>query len=261
MATHTGAQAEKIALLRALSTSRGRREQGRFAFEGATLLDEARRSNTDILEMFVTPAAYEATASIREIEASGTPVYLVDDRLARRISDVETPTGIVAVAATRWRPIGELLAGLLVVLADLADPGNVGTLLRSADAFAASGVAFGRLGVDPYHPKVVRGAMGAVFRVPLATVEPEELTAAAGAAGVPLAGLASGGDPLGATAFPVAWCLIVGHERHGLGRWEACCTTRLAIPMPGQAESLNAAVAGSIALYEAAKFGLSSACQ
>lgn len=161
MATALGLNAHRLNDVRALTTSKGRREQQRFAFEGITLLEEAHRSGVTIDELYVTQAAYESTPLVRELDASGTPTFVVAERAAAKISDVETPPGIVAVAARRLYSLDELFSrsGTVLVLADLNDPGNAGTLLRSADAFACAGVVFGRLGVDPFHPKVVRGAM------------------------------------------------------------------------------------------------------
>jgi RNA methyltransferase, TrmH family len=246
-----GAHADRLSAIRALSSVKGRALAGNFAFEGPTLLAEARSGSVPILEIYATEAAYAAAPLVAEIEADGTPVYIVDDRAARKISDLETPTGIVAVTPLRLRPPAELMRGPVLLLADLNDPGNAGTLLRSAEAFGASGVIFGTLGVDPFHPKVVRGAMGALFRLPLAHAGPEEVESAVRAAGIPVYGLAMGGEALSAITFPADFVLAVGHERHGLGRWEGLCGRLAGIPMRGQGESLNAGVAGSIALYEA----------
>jgi len=251
MPVKLGAHSDRLSYVRGLSTVKGRREAASFAFEGPTLLAEARDRGIAIQELYVTEAAYAAAPLAAELEDAGIPVFIVDDRAARKISDLETPTGMVAVAPTQLKPVAELLGGGLLVLADLNDPGNAGTLLRSAQAFGASGVFFGSQGVDPFHPKVVRGAMGALFGVPLAAGGPEELQAAARIAGVPVYGLAAGGEALGSVHFPKDFVLIVGHERHGLGRWEALCDHIAGIPMQGHTESLNAAVAGSIALYEA----------
>jgi RNA methyltransferase, TrmH family len=248
---HLGAHSDRLSGVRALLNVKGRTEAGRFAFEGPTLLDEARSSGVPIEEIYATEKAYAAAPAIAELEAEGTPVFIVDDRTARKISDLETPTGIVSITPLRLSPIAELLRGGVLVLADLNDPGNAGTLLRSAVAFGATGVLFGNLGVDPFHPKVVRGAMGALFRLALATGTPEDLAAAARAVNVPVWGLAAGGKNLAAIEFPADFALVVGHERHGLGRWESACHNLAGIPMRGQAESLNAGVAGSIALYEA----------
>lgn len=255
MATLAGAHAQRVARARDLLGVKGRKEHGRFAFEGPTLLEEAARSGVTIEEVFVLENVYERLPLIRQLEHAGTAVYLVDDRTASKISDLQTPTGIVAVAPVRYAPLERVLAGrLTLVLADLNDPGNVGTLLRSAEAFGAGGVVLGRLGVDPYHPKVVRGAMGSIFRVPLTVATPDELRAAAGA--VTVIGLAGGAADIASLSPAPPAALIVGHERRGLGAWEAACTTLAGIPMSGAAESLNAAVAGSVALY-----ALSRACQ
>jgi TrmH family RNA methyltransferase len=233
---------------------KGRRELARFAFEGATLLDEAAAARFPIAELYATQTAYEATPLLHELESSGTPVFIVPESAIGGISDVATPSGIVAVAPVRLRAASAVFArDRSLVLADLNDPGNAGTLLRSADAFGASGVVFGRLGVDPFHPKVVRGSMGAVFRLTIAVANADEGAAAAAEAGVAMLGLTAGGAPLAGEHFAPPLALVVGHERRGLGAWERHCKRVLAIPMQGRAESLSAAVAGSIALYEAAR--------
>jgi RNA methyltransferase, TrmH family len=240
---------------RALRSVKGRSAQKRFAFEGPTLLAEARASGLAVEELYATQTAYEATPLVAEYDASGTPTFIVDERALAAISDLATPSGVVAVAPIRLTSLERLL-GLgtpILVLADVADPANAGTLLRSADAFGCPGVIFGRLGVDPYNPKIVRGAMGAIFRLAVAVGEPGELDAAAAAAGFTLVGLAAEGEPLAAERWEERIALVVGHERHGLGRWAPLCRRILAIPMAASAESLSAAVAGSIALYEAAR--------
>lgn len=258
MATRLGAHAARLTHLRALRSVKGRRELHRFAFEGPTLLEEAATAGFPIAELYATPAAYDATPLLRELEAAGTPAFIVGEGAFGSISDVATPSGIVAVASVRLRTLASLFGGeRTLILADLNDPANAGTLLRSADAFGTPGVVFGRLGVDPYHPKVVRGSMGAIFRLAVGVAGPEETAAAAAAAGTRMLGLAAAGGPLREGIFAPPMALVVGHERHGLGTWERHCERVLAIPMQGRAESLSAAVAGSIALYEAAREKLS----
>ena len=252
MATVTGAHGDRVARARDLQSVKGRKEHARFIFEGPTLLEEAVRSGLEIEELFLLPAVYERSDLVRRLEDAGTPVYLVDERTSAKISTLETPTGLVAVAAQQLRPLAGVLAGpLTLVLADLNDPGNVGTLLRSAEAFGASGVVLGRLGVDPYHPKVLRGAMGALFRVPAAVASAEEFLAASG--GLRTIGLAAAGEDIARLRPAPPAALIVGHERRGLGLWEPACGQLAGIPMHGAVESLNAAVAGSIALYALAR--------
>jgi RNA methyltransferase, TrmH family len=255
VATRLGSHAQRLVKARALRSVKGRSEQKRFAFEGPTLLDEARASGLAVEELFSTQAAYEATPLVREYDASGTPTFIVTTQALAAISDLATPSGIVAVAPIRLSGLEKLLSlgSPILVLADIGDPANAGTLLRSADAFGCPGVVFGRLGVGPYNPKVVRGAMGAIFRLAVSVAEPAELQAAAAAAGFTVLGLAAHGEPLAGERWDRAAALVVGHERHGLGRWAPLCRRILAIPMAPSAESLTAAVAGSIALYEAAR--------
>jgi RNA methyltransferase, TrmH family len=236
--------------VRDLLTVKGRKEHGRFAFEGATLLDEALRSGIAIEELYVSEGVFGANAAVRELDAAGTPVYLVDDRTARKISDLDTPTGLVAVAQQHPHLLeGLLRRPLTLVLADLNDPGNVGTLLRSAEAFGASGVVLGSLGVDPYHPKVVRGAMGAIFRLRLAVASAAEFEKASDTAGCTVVGLAAQGPKLSSITVGPPTALVVGHERRGLGAWVTQRTILAGIPISRQVDSLNAAVAGSIGLY------------
>ncbi|HZV77932.1 MAG TPA: RNA methyltransferase [Candidatus Babeliales bacterium] len=252
MATRLGSRAERLTGVSALKTVKGRRERQSFAFEGITLLAEAAAGGFPIAELYATQAVYDSEPLVRRLEADGTPVFLVDDLAVKRISDVTTPSGLVAVAPTRFFLPRELFerGSPILILADLNDPANAGTLLRSADAFGCAGVLFGRLGVDPYHPKVVRGSMGAIFRLALAVADPSIVQEAATRAGVRILGLAAGGAPLHGERPAGRVALIVGHERGGLGRWQSICERLLAIPMSGPAESLSAAVAGSIALYE-----------
>lgn len=258
MPTPLGGRAERLTRVRALRTAKGRREQGRYAFEGPTLLGEALTARLPIEEVYATQAAYDASALARGLEERGVPCFIVDERTAAGISDVESPSGLLAITPMRFAALGELLAlpGPVLLLADLNDPANAGTLLRSADAFGCRGVIFGDLGVEPYHPKVVRASMGAVFRLAVAVAAPAEAAAAFQTARRAVLGLASGGDDIEAVPWPADPVLAVGHERRGLGRWEGLCERLLAIPMSGKTESLSAAVAGSIGLFFASRRAL-----
>ncbi len=253
MPTSLGAHSPRVDAARELLTKKGRKRQGRFSFEGPTLLQEAIDAGVPIESIYVTRDAFERIALVGALEREGATVYTVDERAMKRLSDVETPTGLVAVAPLRFRSAAEIFArpGVVLVLADVNDPGNTGTLLRTAEAFGAAGVILGSLGAEAHLPKVIRSAMGAVFRLPLATAEPADVARALGDRDV--TGLAAGTTPLHALDWPENPVLVVGNERHGLGRWEAVCTRHGSIPMSVPAESLNAAVAGSIALYEATK--------
>lgn len=257
MPTSLGAHNARIDFARSLLTKKGRREQARFTFEGSTLLAEARAANVPIEAIYATQTAYDSTPLVREAEQQNVPVYIVDERSMARISDVETPSGIVAVAPIALRSAGDLLdePGVVLALADISDPGNAGTLLRSAEAFGISRVIFGSRGAEPHLPKVVRGAMGAIFRLRLAVATPADVNAVL--ADWEVTGLAAEGEALERLHWHTRTLLIVGNERHGLGPWQPLCTRFGAIPMRGGADSLNAGVAGSIALYEATKRSIS----
>ena len=250
-----GAHNARVEYARELLVKKGRRAHGAFSFEGPTLLEEAWSSGAQIDALYATQDALDSYALVAQIEATGVPAYLVDDRTFAKLSDLDAPTGVLATAPTVLETLGGLLAdpGVVLVLADLNDPGNAGALLRSAEAFGVDRVIFGTLGVEPYHPKVVRGAMGAIFREHIAVAAPQDVVRAAREAGWTGVGLAAGGTPLEQALFAERTLLVVGNERHGLGPWEPLCDRITAIPMAGKAESLNAAVAGSIALYEATK--------
>jgi TrmH family RNA methyltransferase len=235
-----------------LRVPRAARERGRFTFEGATLLAEAERSAIAIDELYGTESALaENAALIARFERGGTPAFAVPERTLARLSDLETPPGLLAVAVRPPSDLGAILArtGVVLLLAGINDAGNAGTLVRSAEAFGAAGVLFGRGGADPYGPKVVRAAMGSLFRLPVATVAAQEVLAAAVGAGRPIIAATLDGEPLAGAPLPSAAVLAIGNERAGvagfLPRWDRS----VRIEQASATESLNAAVAGSILLY------------
>jgi TrmH family RNA methyltransferase len=250
----------RIEAVRDLRTPRGRRAAGRFAAEGPTLLEEAGRTGLRAREIYTTQAALDRFDSGR-FEIDGTVVYVVPDRAFARLSDLETPTGVLAVFDLPERTAAGVLAGVgpVLLLAGVSDPGNAGTLVRSAEAFGAAGVLFGRGGADPFAPKVVRAAMGSLFRVPVASVDAEELPALAAAAGRPIVATDVDGEDLTVAGIPPGAVLAIGNEKRGVRDWLTRWDQAIRIPQRAAAESLNAAVAGSIVLYEASR--CQEACQ
>jgi RNA methyltransferase, TrmH family len=245
-------QNPRIERTRELRTASVRRERGRFIIEGPTLLEEARRSGIVFEEVFGTDDALRTNAPlVAALETGGAPAYAIAERALARISDVETPTGILAVAVLPDSDLAAILdrPGVVLLLAGINDPGNAGTLLRSAEAFGAAGVLFGRGGADPWSPKVVRSAMGSIFRLPVAAVTAEAVGAAAAAAGRPIVAATLEGEPLAEAVLPANAIVAIGNERHGvagfLSRWDR----EVRIEQASATESLNAAVAGSIILY------------
>ena len=254
MPTELSPHNPRIEAVRDLRTPRGRRAGHRFTAEGPTLLEEAERTGLRPLEIYATQAGLGRFDPGR-LETGGTAIYLVSDRVFARLSDLETPTGILAVFDLPGRTVAEVLArdGPVLLLAGVSDPGNAGTLVRSAEAFGAAGVLFGRGGADPFAPKVVRAAMGSLFRLPVAVVEPDELLAAAAAAGRPVVAADVDGEDLAVARIPPNAVLAIGNERRGVRDWLPSWDRAVRIPQREAADSLNAAVAGSIVLYEAAR--------
>ena len=249
MVTELGAHNPRIERVRDLRTVRGRREQRCYVIEGPTLIAEAQRSGIILREVY---AVAESLARHREtLTLDAIATYIVSAGVFARLSEVEAPTGLLAIVDLTPVDPGTIIArpGPVLLLAGVSDPGNAGTLVRSADAFGAAGVLFGEGGVDPYAGKVIRAAMGSLFRVPVAAVDAPTLLAAvartqrmllaADTDGIDIAELELGGDVV----------LAVGNERRGVRDWLPRWDRSVKIPQTGAAESLNAAVAGSILLY------------
>jgi RNA methyltransferase, TrmH family len=253
MPTPLGAHSPQLDAVRSLRTKAGRRQAGRFILEGPTLLEEARASGLPLEAVYATEAAYAGAAElVGKLEA---PVFFVPERSMGRLSELETPPGILAVASSASAGLADLLDGRgpLMLLAGVSDPGNAGTLLRSAEIFGFVGVIFARDGVEAYSPKVVRAAMGALFRLPHAYADPDELLALAALRLYMVIATTRDGTPLPDFRFERRSIVAVGNERHGVEGWLPRWDAAVAIPQPGRGESLNAAVAGSIVAYAASR--------
>ena len=170
----------------------------------------------------------------------------------------EQPQGIAALVEPPCFSLTFLLqqpAPLLLVLAGLQDPGNVGTLLRSAEAFAAQGVLLLPGTASPWNPKALRASAGSAFRVPTLAVSEQEMLAWCAQHGIAaIATVARGGQAVSALPLAQSTALLVGNEGAGLPHsLLSAAAYRVTIPTPGGVESLNAAIAGSLLLYEAAR--------
>jgi TrmH family RNA methyltransferase len=228
--------------------------------EGPRLLGEALDARVDLVEAYAAPGADRRLWA--RLEEGGVSVHEVQTGVLERVGDVQTSQGWIGVAAlpagveVERLPSGAgrpeaAAAPLVLVLMGVADPGNVGTLLRAADAAAAAAVMISPSTADPYAPKVVRAAAGALFRVPL--VELVDPLDTAGRWGLITMGcVAHGGEPIYQADLVKPVALVLGSEAHGLPpAVEDRLDARVSIPMPGQAESLNVAMAGTVAIFEA----------
>jgi len=234
--TITSPHNPRLKELRRLRRRRERERSLRFVAEGEDLLDAARRVGWPVLE------SYRAAGAALERELDAQESIEVDPALLAEVSTLGSGTRALGVYEQRWSERAE--GPLCVYLHGLADPGNVGTVLRAAAAFGASCVALGPGCADPYSPKAVRASMGAIFAVPLSrAATPAELP------GERLALVAHAGDPLSQVNLEPPLTLLVGAERGGLPPEVVEQCERVA-HIPIATDSLNAAMAATIALYE-----------
>jgi len=238
------------AILRGTTTS-----DGYAVAESFHLLEEALRSDCEIGAVF----ASESVKSAVERHVGGLKkirVMVLPDELFRSISGTETSQGVMAlVRAPRWT-LDQLFRGqpLVVILDGLQDPGNAGTIVRAAEAFGATGVAFLKGTVSPYNPKCLRASAGSIFRVPLAPAMDERLIlAAVEQRKVDLFALMPKGSlEVGECNLSGKCAIIVGSEGRGVSERLRAKARDVRIPTVG-VESLNAALAAGIALYAARK--------
>lgn len=246
----TSTRNPRVRAAAALARRRERVRRGEHLAEGPRAVDEA-LAHAEVLEVFATP---ERVAVLGLPPA--TRVTPVADHVLAALADTSSPQGVVAVVRTPVATLDEALAGDLVVVLDrVADPGNVGTIVRTADAAGASGVVVTRGSADPFGPKANRAAVGSGYHLPIATEADIAGVAAACRAGRRrLLGLDAGAPrsiyDVTAAEGPVA--LVLGSEAHGLPGGDVL-DDRLAIPMGGRAESLNVAAAAAVASFALAR--------
>ncbi|MGX7674694.1 TrmH family RNA methyltransferase [Plantactinospora sp. DSM 117369] len=254
----------RIVAARRLHRRRERDTTGRFLAEGPQAVREALAAPGLVVELFGTPAGLDRYADLAGTAATaGVPVSGVTDDALAALTETVAPQGIVAVCARLDVPIGTALhrrPRLVAVLAEIRDPGNAGTVLRTADAAGAGAVVFAGDAVDPYNGKCVRSSAGSLFHLDVVrAAEPAGVVAELRAAG--LAVLAASGygetdlDDLadsGGLARPTAW--LFGSEAHGLPAELAdAADARVRVPLHGRAESLNLAAAAAVCLYASAR--------
>jgi RNA methyltransferase, TrmH family len=218
-------------------------------------VSEALRSPASVREVFATEAAAAAASDL--LAGAPVPVRLVTGKAAASLSETVTPQGLVAVCTLRDVPPEAVVAApprLSVALAGLGDPGNAGTVLRTADACGAGAVVFGAGSADPFGGKVVRSSAGSLFHVDVVRAAPlEPLVPDLQRAGVTVLAADGGGgvslDELGGElAGPVLW--LFGNEARGVpAELAAAADARVRIPMRGRAASLNLAAAAAICRY------------
>ncbi|MEY3561587.1 MAG: hypothetical protein RL068_739, partial [Actinomycetota bacterium] len=235
-------------------------ETGLFLLEGPQGLKELAKNPELAQEIFATSAALDRYESLfDELYQAGVPIIEVSDRVMDKLSDTKTPQGIVAVVNQLDVTLDELMDSnprLIAIVDQGRDPGNVGAILRAADAAGADGVIFTVDSVDLYNPKLIRSTAGSILHVPsVIDQEPTVLVQRLKAAGIQVLAASAGGQVItelgGELAKPTAW--IFGNEAHGVSpELMEMADAVVALPIYGAAESLNLATAASVCLYASA---------
>ncbi len=240
-------------VIQLLAKSKARKEQDAFVIEGIKLFEEAPEDL--ILQVFVSESC-----TYRSQKLDKVPHEMVKDEVFRKMTDTLTPQGVLCVVRKRrWQLSDILTAGrdknpVYLVVENLQDPGNLGTIMRTAEGAGVSGIIMNEGTVDIYNPKTVRSTMGSIFRVPFVYENDlEEAVSKLKEAGVTcFAAHLKGENSCFDTDFKGPSAFFVGNEGNGLSdEITSCADVLIRIPMEGKLESLNAAVSAAVLVYEA----------
>jgi RNA methyltransferase, TrmH family len=255
----TGRHNQRLKELRRAFRQAELTSHGECAIEGVKLIEEVLRSGNHLKSVFFSESARPLAEKILPQIGARTETLMLPNALFNSIVPSDTPQGVAALVKLPAYTSGQLLerssAGPLLVAAGLRDPGNLGTILRSAEAFGAAGVFLTEGTVSPYNSKALRGSAGSIFRLPFVQISSAELIPLLRARRIRLLATSSHqGTPLPQVSWTLPLAIFIGNEGAGLAReLMREMDEMLVIPQAAQVESLNAGVAASIVLYEAAR--------
>ncbi len=263
-AVYLGAHSPRLKAARRLTKRTFRQRERAFLAEGPQAVAEAIGSGVRITDLFVTaPARSRHADLVTAVAAAGVPVHVVSGEVMDELAQTVTPQGLLAVCGFVDVPLAAVAAQaprLVALLANVRDPGNAGTVLRTADAAGAQAVVFADASVDPYNGKCVRASAGSLFHLPVvAGCGLEAAVAAMREAGLRVVAADGGAehsiddpDVQARLAEPTAW--MFGNEAWGLPpELVALADEPVAVPIYGRAESLNLATAAAVCLYASAR--------
>ena len=249
-----------VSLVRDLQRRKGRRRRGLAVAEGVRLVEEAIAAGVRLHGVVAAndlDAGARGAALLETLGNHNVPVATVTPRVMEQLADTDTPQGVLAVLEPpRW-PLDDIRPAPrspVLVLDGVQDPGNVGTLIRTAFALGAAGAVLLPGTAEPSNPKVLRAAMGATFRLPWASAADGEFRAWVREVDAVGWAAASEGTPVSRLSAPERLALVVGNEGAGVrAAVRELCRASVAIPLARGAESLNVAVAAGIVLFEVAR--------
>jgi TrmH family RNA methyltransferase len=260
--TLTSLENPLVKSIRRLQQKPSHRADGTTVIEGLKLANEALSSGIEIAQALISvdlagrPAG---RALLRRLEAAGVPAVTVGERVLRRCSSLESPEGALLVGRIPLRPpdwMDPLTGELVLVVAGVQDPGNLGAMARVAEATGVSAMVVTRGTTHPFHPRALRGSMGSLLRLPIVDGgEPESVGRLLKKKGFSLAAcVPRGGMDIREARLAGPLAIALGSEGSGLSKsLLKACDLRLSVPMKGSVDSLNVAVVAGLVLYEAAR--------
>lgn len=239
-------------ILKLQKSSKARREAGLFVIEGIRMFRETPSDRLD--KIYVTEAFYEKNKDLFE---GRMPDDLVADNVFEKLSETKTPQGVLATARMKEYDLDEMLNGkenpLFLVLENLQDPGNLGTILRTGEGAGVDGIIMSKDTVDIYNPKVVRSTMGSLFRMPFCyTEDMDGAVSCLQQKGITVYAAHLDGKEFYEKDYRKGTAFLIGNEGNGLSEHLTNqADEKIRIPMMGKVESLNAAIAATLMAYEA----------
>lgn len=247
-------------LIKLISSLQGsanaRREHRLFALEGLRLCDDAYQNGIRFDKLIVSDGAFEKYRdTVYEFAENSGDCFKIPDTLFKKIADTSAPQGILALSALPKTDGAEIKPdGRYVALENISDPSNLGAVSRTAEALGVSGIILSSGGCDPYSPKSLRASMGTLLRMPITVLE--DFPSRVGSLGLKTYGcvVESTAEPITKQHFEDGSIVIIGNEANGLTEQiKAAADCLITVPMSGKAESLNAAVAAAISMWEMMK--------
>jgi TrmH family RNA methyltransferase len=252
-------QNKHIKHIRALQLKKNRDNFGQYVIEGYKLIEEALEYNKPFLQLVICESALrskEAEELVNKAQEAAIDTYIVNDKLFADISELDTPQGAIAVLYKQEHDLEKVLFKdkyNIIILDEVRDPGNVGTIIRTADACGLDAVFLSKGCVDLYNSKTIRATMGSMFHIPVITeVDILKLIDVLKSSSA----IVLGADPHSSRSCIAAevhskTAIVIGNEAKGMrAEVKEAVTQNISIPMPGKAESLNAGIAAAILMYE-----------
>jgi len=254
---------ERIKKIRKLQDRKGRGETGLFFIEGLRIVTEALQQGAQVESLVVCPDLLKSVFArdlVKDCDSRGIEIMEVGEEVFKRLSSKEGPQGLAAVVQQRWSSLGDLnfrnpssqASHTWVALDAIADPGNLGTILRTHDGVGGEGVILLDQSTDPFDPSCSRASMGALFTQRLIKSDFAPFAQLKRRTGIPVIGTSGAADMDYTTVrYPPQFILLMGSERQGLLEHHLeLCDQVVSIPMLGKSDSLNLAVATAVVLYE-----------